>query len=245
MEKSYICSKVKKYLSDQFFCTIDELEQNNIVYTISKTAKKPYIKILAYSNCVIICTSEDIYLLVKSALSEKNRDEIFEFPFVYGQTIHYVPDVDRIKEPYLTDMYSYELIQGNDINKLAGAMEFHNSLSFNSEGKTLTKIVFLARKGDEIVGMAGAGAETDKLWEVGVDIKSEFRNGGLGTNLVRMLTIEVLKKGIIPFYSASVTNIGSQMVASRSGYIPFWIDTYGTILDGSSVYGSYVKNLKL
>ncbi len=37
-------------------------------------------------------------------------------------------------------------------------------------------------------------------------------------------------------YSASVTNIGSQMVASRCGYIPFWVDTFETVLDESFAY---------
>lgn len=33
------------------------------------------------------------------------------------------------------------------------------------------------------------------------------------------------------------------MVASRCGYIPCWIDTYGTTLDGSSVYNEVVKKM--
>lgn len=55
-----------------------------------------------------------------------------------------------------------------------------------------------------------------------------YRHGGLATYLVNALTQKLLAQGIVPFYSASVTNIGSQMVASRCNYIPAWIDTYGT-----------------
>ena len=62
---------------------------------------------------------------------------------------------------------------------------------------------------------------------------------------MRGLTKELLARDIIPFYSASVTNIGSQMVASRCGYIPLWVDTFGTILDGSSVYNEIMKSLSL
>lgn len=65
----------------------------------------------------------------------------------------------------------------------------------------------------------------------------------MGTYLVRSLTSELLKKRIVPFYSASVTNIGSQMVAARSGYVPFWVDTFGTILDGSSAYDHMIGGL--
>lgn len=53
----------------------------------------------------------------------------------------------------------------------------------------------------------------------------------------------IIKQRIIPFYSASVTNIASQMTANRCNYMPAWIDAYGTILDGSSVYSDLVKGL--
>ena len=81
------------------------------------------------------------------------------------------------------------------------------------------------------------------MWEIGIDVMEEYRNARLGTYLVKRLTKELLARNIIPFYSASVTNIGSQMVASRCGYIPFWVDTFGTILDGSSIYNDMTKDL--
>ena len=71
----------------------------------------------------------------------------------------------------------------------------------------------------------------------------EYRNARLGTYLVKGLTKELLTRNIIPFYSASITNIGLQMVTNRCDYIPFWVDTFGTILDGSSVYNDMMKGL--
>lgn len=85
--------------------------------------------------------------------------------------------------------------------------------------------------------MAGAAESSiEGVWEIGVDIMASYRNSGLGTCLVSHLTKELLRQRIVPFYSASVTNIGSQMVASRAGYLPAWVDTFGTVLDGNSVY---------
>ena len=59
------------------------------------------------------------------------------------------------------------------------------------------------------------------------------------------LTRELLERNILPYYSASVTNLGSQMVASRCGYIPAWVDTFGTTLDGSSVYNEIVSDMRI
>ena len=46
--------------------------------------------------------------------------------------------------------------------------------------------------------------------------------------LVHNLTVAIMEQDKIPFYSASVTNIASQAVAIRSGYMLLWTDTYGT-----------------
>lgn len=245
MEKIFIHNTIKEYLAKEFFCNLSVLEEDSTIFTVNTLSKGPYIKIMAFNKCVIINTSEPIHSKVRSALSCKNRDEIFEFPFIYGQTIHYIPDVKKIERLPLVDEYSYELLQGKDIEKLRGINGFDNSLAFDCNGKTSTKIVFLAKKDDEIVGLAGASMEIEKLWEVGIDVKPKYRKGGLGTKLVSNLTVDIMKQGIVPFYSASVTNLGSQMVANRSGYIPCWIDTYGNILDGSSPYNIFVKNLEL
>lgn len=245
MEKSFIDITIKKYLEEQFSCNLSELENDSTIFIINSLSKSPYIKIIAFNKYVIINTSESIHSKIKSALSGKSRDEIFEFPFVYGQTIHFIPDMTKNKRLPLINGYSYELLQGDDINKLRGISGFDNSLVFDCNGKTKTKIVFLAKRGNEIVGLAGATIETEKLWEIGIDVKPEHRKSGLGTNLVSNLTIDIIKQGIVPFYSASVTNLASQMVASRSGYIPCWIDTYGNTLDDSSPYDVFVKNLEL
>ena len=127
---------------------------------------------------------------------------------------------------------------GDEIFSLRGLQGFDNSLAFDDRGHTPTKAACIARNGDMITGVSGAApASPEGLWEVGVDVLPEYRNSGMGTYLVTKLTGELLKRDVVPFYSASVTNIGSQMVAARCGYIPAWVDTYGTVLDGSSPYG--------
>lgn len=123
---------------------------------------------------------------------------------------------------------------------------FENSLAFEKNGSTPTKAVCIARDNNRIVGVAGAAESlVNGVWEIGVDVMEAYRNANLGTYLVKSLTKELLARNIIPFYSASVTNIGSQMVASRCGYIPYWVDTFGTVLDGSSVYNNIVRGLSL
>lgn len=236
MDKQEKREVVTQYLKDQFKCTEDDLNKDDMIFTVNSQKEQPYIKILAYRKCVVVTVSADMYGQVQKILSGKNRDEVFEFPLVYGQTIHYVPDVSLVNEPDLPEEYIYELLEGEEISRLAYVKGFDNSLVFDEKGKTSTKIVLVAKKDNVVVGVAGAGIVTDKLWEVGIDVISQCRNNGLGAKLVRKLTLEIMKKGVLPFYSASVTNIGSQMVANRAGYIPCWIDTFGNIFDKYYAY---------
>ncbi len=242
--KAIIKSKIEELLSKEFYCSLDELNGKSTVYSVNFNAKQPYIKILAYRNCVVVCTSEDLYYKVRELLQNKNRDEIFELPLVYGQTIHYVPNDNYINDVSVSLNYECEYLFDRDILSLVGLTGFENSLAFDENGSTSTKAVCIAKEKNKIIGAAGAAeSSVNGVWEIGVGVMEEYRNARLGTYLVRGLTKELLARNIIPFYSASVTNIGSPMVASRCDYIPFWVDTFGTILDGSSVYNDIIKGL--
>ena len=244
--KANIKNKIEELLSKEFYCSLKELNEKATVYTINFNAEQSYIKIMAYRNCVVVCTSENLHSKVRELLKNKNRDEIFELPLVYGQTIHYVPDVSCAEDVLVPSNYKCEYICDKDILSLAGLTGFENSLAFDKNGSTPTKAVYVARDNNRIVGVAGAAeSSVNGVWEIGVDVMEAYRNANLGTYLVKGLTKELLARNIIPFYSASITNIGSQMVASRCGYIPFWVDTFGTVLDGSSVYNNIVRGLSL
>ena len=242
--KVIVKSKVEELLSKEFYCNSEELNGKEIIYSVNFNAKQPYIKILAYRNCVVVCTSEDLHYKVRNLLQNKNRDEIFELPLVYGQTIHYIPNDSFTKDVLTSLNYEYEYLFDKDIFSLTGLTGFENSLAFDVNGSTTTIAVYIARDKNRIIGVAGAAeSAVNGVSEIGVDVMEKYRNARLGTHLVRGLTRELLTRNIIPFYSASITNIGSQMVASRCGYIPFWIDTFGNILDGSSVYNDIIGGL--
>ncbi|MDE7259248.1 MAG: GNAT family N-acetyltransferase [Lachnospiraceae bacterium] len=240
--KNIIKNKIEELLSKEYYCSLKDLNEKGIIYSVNCKAVQSYIKILAYRNCVVVCTSKNIQSKVQQLLQDKNRDEIFEVPLVYGQTIHYVPNADGAENTLVSPDYEYEYLFDKEILSLVGLTGFENSLAFDENGSTSTKAVYIARDNNRIIGVAGAAeSSVNGVWEIGVDVKEEYRNARLGTYLVKRLTGELLARSIVPFYSASVTNIGSQMVANRCGYMSYWVDTFGTILDGSSVYNDLLK----
>lgn len=241
-----ITSKIEQLLSREYHCSRETLREKGTVFSVNTNGVQPYIKIAAYRNCVIVCTSEELQEKVRELLRGKSRDEIFELPLVYGQTIHYVPG--NIWESPFGERAdcACEMFWKEEIPALKGLTGFENSLVFDERGDTAARAACIVKDGEEIIGVAGASeTPVSHLWEVGVDVKEPYRGRGLATCLVSRLTKELQAREIVPFYSASVTNIGSQMVASRCAYIPAWVDTFGTTLDGSSAYRDIVRDLSL
>ncbi|MBQ9843858.1 MAG: GNAT family N-acetyltransferase [Oscillospiraceae bacterium] len=230
MTKVDILNIIYEYLAQLMECEVADFTREETTFSVCNV-KEPFLKIVICGNSVVVAASPNLYSKAVSLLENKSRDELFECPLIYGQTIHYIPDLSSISDPALPDGFTYSLFQGEDINNLSDITGFDNSLVFDDNGHTNSAIAFVAYRGDAVAAVAGASIAYDNLWEVGIDVLPAFRNQGLATAMVRKLTSEILSKGAVPFYSASITNIGSQMVAARAGYIPCWVDSWGNIFD--------------
>lgn len=243
MDKKYIEETIKAYLSDYLNCEPDDFEKEGMIFVENNEKKFPFLKICTMGQAVLVSASGTLLPKIQNLLENKSRDEIFENPFIYGQSIYYIPDFRTFKKIETDNNFQYELLEGEEIQKLNEISGFENSLAFDKDGNTSTCIVFYAMKNHEIIALAGASKENEKMWELGVDVKPEYRKNGLGAVLISNLADAILQKGVIPYYCASTTNIGSQAVAHRSGFIPCFVSTYGNILDGSSVYNEILKGL--
>ncbi len=224
-----------EYLAQLMECEIADFTKEETTFSV-RNIEEPFLKIVICGKSVVVTASTNLYSKVVGLLENKSRDELFECPLVYGQTIHYIPDLMRVTDPPLSIDYTYSLLQGKDIYNVSHINGFDNSLVFDDNGCTNSTIAFVAYKDDAIVAVAGASIAHNNLWEVGIDVLPAYRNHGLATAMVRKLTYEILNKGAVPFYSASITNIGSQMVAARAGYIPCWVDSWGNIFDSFYPY---------
>lgn len=232
MNKKQVIEIIEKYLSDKYECNIKDL--NNQGLNIIKNKEEKKIKMLLFHDSILVSCSNNFYNTLVELLKDKSVYEIFELPYVYGQSIYYIPDLNQIKEQHEDKMLSFKLFDGNtkNINLTEG---FENAISFEN-GKCISDIAYCAFDGDKIIGVAGADRINDEIWEVGIEILPEYRKRGLATTLTKNLTFKILEKGIVPIWCASATNIGSQAVAAKSGYIPLWFETFGDIYDNYYAY---------
>ena len=77
---------------------------------------------------------------------------------------------------------------------------------------------------DQIVGMAGASADSPLLWQIGINVGNEFEGRHIGSTLVSVLKHDIMEMGLVPYYGTSVSNLASQRVAANAGFEVTWIE---------------------
>ena len=77
---------------------------------------------------------------------------------------------------------------------------------------------------NEIVGMAGASADSPSFWQIGINVNKNFEGRHIATGLVSMLKADILKKEIVPYYGTSFSNLASQHVAAKAGFEVAWVE---------------------
>ena len=198
---------------------------------------------LLFYDLILVSTSENLYDYVCKSLKDKNTYEIFEFPLVYGQSIYFIPNVSKIKKQEEISKYDYKLFDGNT-SEIELSEGFENAITFE-DGKCISDIAYCAYENKKIIGVAGADKINDEIWEIGIEVLPEYRKEGLATILTKNLTMKILEKGIVPIWCASVSNIGSQAVATNSDYIPLWMETFGDIFEDNYVFKDIIKNINI
>lgn len=111
-----------------------------------------------------------------------------------------------------------------DIHSLYGRPEFPNALCDCFKPERPDVLAVGAVQDGQIVGLAGCSADTKLFWQIGIDVLPEWRGKGVATMLVKLLKNEVFRRGAIPFYGTSLSNLGSWHVALGCGFYPTWVE---------------------
>ncbi len=240
MDKEKIINVIKKYLSEKFECNIADLDKKGL--NIIKNKHDSKLKMLLFYDLILVSSSENMYDYVCEKLKDKNTYEVFEFPLVYGQSIFYIPNLNKITRQDEVSKYEFKLFDGNT-NEIDLSSGFENAITFE-DGKCISNIAYCAYEDGKVIGVAGADKVADDIWEVGIEVLPEYRKDGLATILTKNLTLKILEKGIVPIWTASISNIGSQAVATNSDYIPLWMETFGDIFEENYAFKDITKNIK-
>ena len=100
--------------------------------------------------------------------------------------------------------------------------EWSNALC--AKRKEYDIMAFGAYDGEKLIGLAGASADCEKMYQIGIDVLSEYRHQGVASALTSRLARQILKEGKVPFYCAAWSNLASVRNALRSGFVPAWVE---------------------
>lgn len=99
---------------------------------------------------------------------------------------------------------------------------FHNAFGFETTAPDVLGVS--AAAGGQLLGMAGASADSPMLWQIGIDVLPEARGQGVAQMLVGLIRNDILSAGCLPYYGTSISHLASQRVALGAGFRPAWFE---------------------
>lgn len=124
----------------------------------------------------------------------------------------------------ITPNFDIEILEGAAIKKLYDDHRFHMALGYSQDDNRKDMLAVVAHENDEILGVAAASNDTDHIWQIGVDVVREKQQQHIATDIVKIISNEVLKRDKIPYYGTAWSNIASKRVAINAGYKPVWVE---------------------
>lgn len=222
-------------------CDADDfLKNENVIVTSEKTDKsRKYLQLpfdcnlVSYGNNIVASVSAPLRQAAEKYISLNNTYRCFETPYMnllseevqkLGYKIcfmaeYFLPDVDVLKE--LPCNFETKLLTQSDFQDLY-LPQWSNALC--ETRKELDVIGVGAYDGDKLVGLAACSADCDTMYQIGVDVLSDYRKMGIASSLTSKLAIEILKCGKVPFYCAAWSNIRSIRNAVKSFFRPTWVE---------------------
>jgi GNAT superfamily N-acetyltransferase len=225
---------VQSQLATDLNCSPDDFNKDGFVFCEAKEnpGRRPFprgerhFEMYTMGSAVIVSATPDILPYLREQLDGKDNYEAFSMPFVYGQGICYIPDLETIKPFSPPAEFAFEMLNKSDIPTLYQFKGFKYAIKYDENHMRPDILAMIAKKDEHIIGIAGASDDCPMMWQIGIDVLPDFRNCGLASYLVNHLTLEILNRGKIPYYAAATNNIGSQRVAYRAGFKPAWTCVY-------------------
>ena len=234
---------IKKQLAIEYNCSATDFLSSNNVITVSKNnaGRRHYIngsfffQMVTFGDNAVITANECMHEWLREYTKNKTGHWLFEH--------NNILEIDEKLKEYNKKLrqthhmfLSYKEITPKDINLKTEWFEnetihqfydtkmFSNAFCEKYDPKRPDVLAVAAYDGDKIIGMAGCSADTPLLWQIGIDVNENYRGRGIGTYLVTILKNETEKRGKIPFYGTSLSNLHSWGIALNSGFYPAWIE---------------------
>ena len=196
--------------------------------------------LVSYGYNIVAQTSERAFDDVKDYINKYQTEHCFETPNMnvlndkllkYGLKVcfmaeYFLPDVTKVQK-FSCD-YETKVLFKEDFKELYKP-EWGNALCEARKEKDVIGVG--AYDGEKLIALAGASADCDTMYQIGIDVLPEYRRRGIGVALISRLTEEIFALGKVPFYCAAWSNIKSVKSALKCGYRPAWVELTARDMD--------------
>lgn len=244
--------KLRKIFEEQmcrdYCCSMDDIHSTENIYCKRELRdgrrrfKKDdaILKVLCINGKCIFSGREEILSKCKDTFKDLNGAWMSQYKYLY-----WLDDLLLEHKYFLEDLHHYYLPLGQelldeetleamqkeyeirwyereDIEQFRGDERFVHAYSFLEHAPDVLGIA--AVKDGMILGMAGASADSDVMWQIGIDVMPESKGLNIGPFITILLKREILKRGKLPYYGTVESHIQSQKVAVKSGFLPYWAE---------------------
>lgn len=222
-------------------CKPEDFLQNENIVTESRKhpSARSYLPLpfacdlVSYGNNIVAQVREDLRDTVKDYINTYPPEHCFETPNMqvleeklapYGLQIcfmaeYFLPDLTSLGTHPCK--YEIRLLHPQDFQSLY-LPQWSNALCADRKEKDVLCVG--AYDGDTLIGLAGASADCETMYQIGIDVLPEYRRQRIAAALTSRLTEEILALGKVPFYCAAWSNIRSVKNAITCGYRPSWVE---------------------
>lgn len=225
-------------------------KKNKVVISEKNENARKYLELpficdlTSYGTNIVASVSQELIEIVKEYIDKFPIEHCFETPNLHelmnrirplGYDVCFMaeyslPDADRLLSGGVAEKlekrlrkncaYEIRLLKPEQFQDLY-TEQWSNALCGNR--RELDVIAAGAYEGDTLVGLAGASADCESMWQIGIDVLPEYRRKGIAAVLTSKLAVEILRRDIVPFYCCAWSNIGSIRNAIASGFRPAWV----------------------
>ena len=216
-----------------------EVKENVVVLSEANENARRYLRLpftcqlVSYGNNVVASVSAEFREIAESYINSYPLEHLFETPHLHvlnealakkGQKIcfmaeYFLPDINILRP--LDCAYELRILTQKDFGELY-LPEWSNALC--EARKELDVLGVGAYDNGRLIGLAGCSADCDTMWQIGVDVREEYRRQGIASAITSRLAVEILNRGKVPFYCAAWCNVKSVRNAIRSGFRPAWVE---------------------
>ena len=189
--------------------------------------------LVSYGGCVVAQTSEPLLAPVREFLLRYPPEHCFETPNLYElnriltpydhrvcfMAEYFLPDLDRLQR--LPCPYPTRLLTQEELAELY-LPQWSNALCEKRRERDVLAVG--AYDGGALIGLAGASADCETMYQIGIDVLPAYRRRGVAAALPSALALAILDCGRVPFYCAAWSNLPSVRNALRSGFAPAWVE---------------------